>query len=580
MASSETDIHPHSSITAGEAHALLDDARRRHYEDTGGALADALHCHEIARTLDDASLRSRALVLQAAIMLQRGDLRGAVALVADAEGDAERGDDGRAHAEVATVKAHLSFFTGSYAESLMQAERAIALADGEGDPALRIFARRGACLVFGNLGVRDWPERLEQLLRLTIESADRWEEAISRNDLAHLRMEQGDLPAAEQEIERAFAVARELAPHNRFALGVLGCTRADIRLRAGRAEDALADTRSALALLKATGDPNPYVLAMTVVIEVQALVALGRLEEAERSGQRAVTGLGDLVPQARSLILATVATALREAGRTEEAYDALALSAEVERRAFQELSALQRGLERATLETDAARRQTDALAAKNRQLEHVVRELGRTQAALERRTAQLEALQVQLREQADRDWLTGLHNRRYLAREVGRHAAERTAGPFSLAVLDLDHFKAINDRFGHEAGDRVLTRVAALLLGGVREHDAVVRTGGEEFMLLMPHTASNAAIACCERLRSRIGAEPWDEIAPGVVLTTSVGVATAADVTDLGGLARLADRRLYEAKRSGRDRVVAQGADDRACAPGASRAAGDPRHAG
>jgi diguanylate cyclase (GGDEF)-like protein len=560
--SSDTDIRAGSPAASSEAHRVLDRARSRHYEDTGGALADALHCREVARTLDDASLRSRAQALQAAVMLQRGDLRGAIALVAEADEDAARGDDRRAHAEVAAVKAHLSFFAGSYAESLMQAERAISLADREGDPPLRIFARRSACLVFGNLGVRDWPERLAELLALTVAADDRWEEAISRNDLAHLRMEQGDLPAAELEMERAFAVAAACAPDNRFALGVLSCTRADIRLRAGRPDAALADTRSALDALTASGDPNPYVVAMTVVIQVQALVALGRPAEAERCGQRAVTGLGELVPRARSLILATVATALREAGRTEEAYDALALSAEVERRAFEELSELQRGLERATLETHAARGQADALAAKNRELEDVVRELGRTQAALERRTAQLEDLQVQLREQADRDWLTGLHNRRYLAREVGRHAAEPTAGPFSLAVLDLDHFKAINDRFGHDAGDRVLTRAAALLLAEMREQDAVVRTGGEEFMLLMPDTASNAAIAACERLRRRIADEPWDQVAEGVVLTASVGVATAGDVTDLDGLARLADRRLYEAKRSGRDRVVAVGGED------------------
>jgi len=295
---------------------------------------------------------------------------------------------------------------------------------------------------------------------------------------------------------------------------------------------------------------------MSVVVEVQALLALERLDEAERSGQRAVARLGDRVPQARSMILSTVAAALRKAGRTEEAYEALAYSAEVERRAFQELSDLQRGLERATLETSAARSQADALAAKNRELEGVVRELGAARMALERRTGQLESLQVQLREQADRDWLTGLHNRRFLAREVDRHAAAPGAGPFSVAVLDLDNFKGINDRFGHESGDRVLMRVAALLLGELRAHDVVVRTGGEEFVLLMPLTDAGAAAACCERLRSRIRDEPWDRIAPGMTLTASVGLATADGADDLNALAELADRRLYEAKRAGRDRVV------------------------
>jgi diguanylate cyclase (GGDEF)-like protein len=185
-----------------------------------------------------------------------------------------------------------------------------------------------------------------------------------------------------------------------------------------------------------------------------------------------------------------------------------------------------------------------------------VRELDDARVALEQRTAQLEYTQVQLREQADRDWLTGLHNRRYPAREVDRHAAAPSAGPFSLAVLDLDDLKGINDRFGHQAGDRVLMRVAALLLGELRGQDVVVRTGGEEFVLLMPHTDAGAAVACCERLYNTIRDEPWDRIAPGMRLTASVGLATADDASNLLALAELADNRLFEAKRTGRDRVV------------------------
>ena len=176
---------------------------------------------------------------------------------------------------------------------------------------------------------------------------------------------------------------------------------------------------------------------------------------------------------------------------------------------------------------------------------------------LERRTEQLETLQEQLREQADRDWLTGLHNRRYLAREIGRHAAAPGPGPFSLAVLDLDHFKPVNDRFGHHTGDEVLMRVAALLLGAIRGQDVVVRTGGEEFVLLMPHTDAKAAASACERLRTAIRDEPWDRIAPGIALTASIGVATAETAGDLQALTELADQRLYQAKGAGRDRVVA-----------------------
>ena len=318
-----------------------------------------------------------------------------------------------------------------------------------------------------------------------------------------------------RDIGRAMAIAAPLAPLNTFALAVLSCTRSEVRLRAGRAEAALADAQPAVDLLTADGEPNPYLLAMSVVVEVQALLALERLDEAERTGQRAVERLGDRVPQARSMILSTVAEALREAGRLEQAYDVLSASLAVERAAFAELSALQRGLERATLEASAAR------------------------------------------DQADRDWLTGLHNRRYLARELGRNATAPGAGPFSLAMLDLDHFKDINDRFGHQAGDQVLMRVAALLLGGVRGQDVVIRTGGEEFMLLMPDTDAGAASGACERLRTAIREESWDHIAGDLTITASFGLATAADAPDLTAMAEIADQRLYAAKRAGRDRVIA-----------------------
>ena len=83
-------------------------------------------------------------------------------------------------------------------------------------------------------------------------------------------------------------------------------------------------------------------------------------------------------------------------------------------------------------------------------------------------------------------------------------------------MLDIDHFKTVNDRFGHEVGDRVLVRVAELLREQVRADDVVARTGGEEFLLLMPRTDDAEALACCERVRRALHDEPWGAIAPGL----------------------------------------------------------------
>ena len=194
------------------------------------------------------------------------------------------------------------------------------------------------------------------------------------------------------------------------------------------------------------------------------------------------------------------------------------------------------------------------------------RQLAEAHTELDRRADELERLHAQLREQAERDPLTGLHNRRYLARELERLTHERMAGATSLAVLDVDHFKTINDRFGHAAGDQVLIRIARMLCDSLRESDSIIRSGGEEFIILVPCTDVTAATACCERIRSTVNTHVWSSVADGLSVTTSLGVATTDDPTDLEAVIRLADQRLYEAKRDGRDRVVsglaaARGAD-------------------
>ena len=525
-------------------------AWRSYYEDPAAALDAAVRGYEAGRLLDDAGLCARARALQGAVGLHRGDLRGALELAVDAQRYGGKAADSAARCEVAALKAQVSFFSGSYADALREAELSVGLAEASEDRDLRIFARRATCLVFGNVGVPDWKRRLEDLLRLSIAAGDAWEEAISRNDIACYLQETGDLEGAEREIERAVAVAHTVPGPNNFALGVLHSTRADIRLLGGRPEAALRDAEAAISrLLESGGDPNPYVLGATVRAQVHARMALGQLDDARESGEEALAWLGDGVPQTRGLILTTLATALREAGRVEEAYDALLRASELERQAFRELSQVQLSLERATLEAAAARRHSDDQAAKNRQL-------AEAHAELERRAAELETLQAQLREQAERDPLTGLHNRRYLARELERLTQERTAVPLSLAVLDVDHFKTINDRFGHATGDQVLIRIAGLLCDQLRDSDSIIRSGGEEFLILMPSTDVNAARACCERIRNAVNTGAWSNVADGLSVTASLGLATTDDPTDPEAIISLADQRLYEAKRTGRNRVV------------------------
>ncbi len=170
---------------------------------------------------------------------------------------------------------------------------------------------------------------------------------------------------------------------------------------------------------------------------------------------------------------------------------------------------------------------------------------------------QLQAQSEAFARQAREDGLTGLANRRAfdeaLAREFSR--AQRTGSPLCLALLDLDHFKRVNDAYSHAAGDAVLRAIADLMRLHCREMDLVARWGGEEFALLFPATGLADAVAVCERLR--LAAQEFDasEIAPGLRITVSIGVAAHLGLAHHDRMLVRADERLYEAKQSGRNRV-------------------------
>jgi diguanylate cyclase (GGDEF)-like protein len=161
-----------------------------------------------------------------------------------------------------------------------------------------------------------------------------------------------------------------------------------------------------------------------------------------------------------------------------------------------------------------------------------------------------------LREQAVRDPLTGLLNRRggedQLGREVAR--AHRENRPLSVAMLDVDHFKQVNDQFGHEIGDRVLRGLARTMADCVRAYDFVARWGGEEWLAVMPGAARNDAHGIVERIRSAVEAFRSEGL-PAVTISAGVDELAPGETTGAGVIAR-ADARLYQAKSAGRNRVV------------------------
>jgi diguanylate cyclase (GGDEF)-like protein len=164
-----------------------------------------------------------------------------------------------------------------------------------------------------------------------------------------------------------------------------------------------------------------------------------------------------------------------------------------------------------------------------------------------------------LREQATHDGLTGLFNRRHFLAlaEAEWDRARRYGRPLSLLMCDIDLFKSINDRFGHDAGDRVIVAIAQACRDHTRGADIVARVGGEEFVVLLPETNADDAQVLAERLRQAVGVLRLSHPEADLAATISIGVADESGAKDVAEMMKRADRALYAAKRDGRNRVCA-----------------------
>ncbi len=296
---------------------------------------------------------------------------------------------------------------------------------------------------------------------------------------------------------------------------------------------------------------------------------------------------------------ARIALALRELGNAELAAGASDLAVATLEQADQTFSALQPSVEHVKLlkalasAYESVERYRDALAAFKRfhELEASIDQRGRDdwrraeaaeaqlfktrneltlalrrQAELSDINAHLlrmERQKTELLQQAERfsleDSVTQVNNRRCLdvrlAADVQR--ARRYASPLTIAMVDIDNFKEINDRYTHTKGDEVLRRVAALMREALRDSDYVARYGGDEFVLVFPETRLSNARLVCEMVRERVASEDWSSIAPELKITVSLGVAERSPNTNTPDLLlNAADRLLYRAKRTGKNSVA------------------------
>lgn len=193
---------------------------------------------------------------------------------------------------------------------------------------------------------------------------------------------------------------------------------------------------------------------------------------------------------------------------------------------------------------------TERLNKQLRQLEKVARISDRYQIMMR-------DLNEALREASTHDALTGLGNRRLLVERLKKEAERfiRYQRPFSIAMLDVDHFKSINDRYGHEIGDGALVELARVLDAEIRDSDLCGRWGGEEFLILLPETGATEATMVMERVRAaieRLTIRVQDE---SVGMTVSIGIAQHSPSNSYSDTISRADHALLEAKRGGRNRL-------------------------
>jgi diguanylate cyclase (GGDEF)-like protein len=172
----------------------------------------------------------------------------------------------------------------------------------------------------------------------------------------------------------------------------------------------------------------------------------------------------------------------------------------------------------------------------------------------------LEVSNLELTQETDRlkkanleDPLTGLYNRRAL--ETALAEEQKASSAYAIAILDVDHFKSINDRFSHLVGDEVLRQIAGILSGLIRKSEFLARFGGEEFVLLMPGMGSVEAVVLCERLRQAVETWSWFEQNAQLQVTISIGIASTEGIDDPTAILAAADALLYQAKANGRNRV-------------------------
>ena len=464
---------------------------------------------------------------------------------------------------------------GDEENALSQMKEALKAAEASGSDETLSFAEYNLGIASAEAGQY---ELAEQFLEKSLEY-DRAHDAPAQNiiiDLVRLGQAiggRGDVEGAQRRLEEAIALARPSGFAYEEALATTALSR--LLLESGRFADAVAASERALDLFSSgpmgnTGSARADALAA----HARALEATGDHRAAAEEFEEAMRvyeakGKLDEVAEARS----GLADAQAAMGDVRAAFDSSRRAIvetkhanELTRKRSRDALRIAYSVEREAAENERLKTQIAATAAKLQEQERRARW---QRLAVSSLTVLLAVtllvyfwqrrMRRELMSLATTDALTNVANRRAIL-EYGsqqmREALERNF-PLSIVALDVDHFKTINDRYGHDAGDKVLLKVTSILRSGIRKRDMIGRLGGEEFLVILPGYDSEDAAAMADRLRETLAKTDMSEIAPGLRVTSSFGVASLVDCSDdFSELLRHADRRLYRAKDVGRNKVV------------------------
>jgi two-component system cell cycle response regulator len=509
--------------TVSELRTRVDLLELAPYRDAQAAAEPAKIAAELAEKLGDDQLQAQVQLIQADLLARAGNAAESGRLLFAISAWAK--NDGSPHVLARSHYLMSMFYrnVGDLPSALEHALHALESTPADALPELRAEHMLAAALCFDESGnAEEAARRYQEVVQVGIRIGHPRLSINSLNNMAYVQCEEGHPELAVPLVARMSAMADEYG----IVLNALHRdTAARVQLMLGSPEVAL--RMLATVLSPGPGDlrPEPEPLAQCLLTVAEAHRALGALGEAQKiidrlqvlCEQQQLNGVKVQARLEQSQVYAA-------AGRYQEAYE--------EHRAYHRAGEALRSAER---------------EARARILQVA---LGAQEA---RRDSEY------FRELALRDPLTGLHNRRF----VNDHLADllescaRLGDVLSVAMIDLDHFKRVNDTLSHDTGDAVLVAFAALLSAAAEEPAVAARLGGEEFLVILPHTGEAQARDWARDMLSTIRAHDWSPLTGQLPVTASAGLSTArGSGWSRERLLRLADANLYAAKHAGRDRLV------------------------